>query len=168
MERSLVFLLCVGSLIGAGIILSFYGAQLTTQNLTVKEEDINPNSSLEITVEMNSSVGTTGVFGILVDKLEDGTISTIVYDPIGTPILSKTIDTKSSEDRFEIGSSGSYKLVIENSGIEMKHVVAGIGYMPDNTILSVGFIGFYVLIIGLIGIVGIGIFAIRNRRKKLS
>jgi hypothetical protein len=166
MEKSLIFLICVGSLIGAGIILSFYGAQLTTQNLTVKEDNISPSSSLEITVDLSTSVGKTGVYGILTDNFEEGKISATVYDPVGTPIISKPIDKKSSEDRFEINSSGSYKLVIENSGLEMKHVVAGIGYMPDNTILSVGIIGFYVLIVGLIGIIGIGIYAIRNRRKK--
>ena len=168
MERSFVFLICVGSLIGAGIILSFYGSQLTTQNLTVKEENISPSSSLEITVELNTSVGTTGVYGILVDKFEEGIISTTVYEPSGTQIISKTVDKQSSEDRFEIKSSGTYKLIIENSGLEMNHVVVGIGYMPDNTTLSVGIIGFYLLIVGLIGIIGIGIYAIRTRRKKLS
>ena len=166
MEKMLLFLLIVGSLIGAGIILSFYGAQLTTQNLTVKEEDIDPESSLEIPVELSTSISNTGVYGILVDKFEDGAIFITVSDPSGTTIISKMIEKESTEDRFEILSSGNYKLVLENSSLETKHVVAGIGYMPDNSILSVGLIGLYLLIGGLIGIGGIGVYAVRNRRKK--
>ena len=166
MEKMLLFLLIVGSLIGIGIILSFYGAQLATQNLTVKEEDIVPASSLEISVELSTSIGNTGVYGILVNQFEDDAISITISDPSGTAIISKIIEKESTEDRFEILSSGNYKLVLENSSLETKHVVAGIGYMPDSSILSVGLIGLYLLIGGLIGIGGVGVYAVRNRRKK--
>src|SRR3990170_4588881 len=66
MERPLIFLLIVGALIGVGIILSFYGAQLATQNLTVKEENLDPGSSMEVIVELDPSIGETGVYGILI------------------------------------------------------------------------------------------------------
>ena len=169
MQRPLIFLLIVGSLIGVGIILSFYGAQLATQNLTVKEENLGSDSSMEVMVELDPSIGETGVYGILLAKFEENVISVSVFDPLGAQILSKTVDKESTEERFKIGSSGSYKIVIENSGLEETKIVAGVGYMPDSNTLSVGIAGFYILVVGLIGIVGIGVYTIRNRRKeKLS
>ena len=169
MQRPLIFLLIVGSLIGVGIILSFYGAQLATQNLTVKEENLGSDSSMEVMVELDPSIGETGVYGILLEKFEDNAISVSVFDPLGVQILSKAVDKESTEERFKIDSSGSYKIVIENSGLEETKIVAGVGYMPDSNTLSVGIAGFYILVVGLIGIVGIGVYTIRNRRKeKLS
>lgn len=169
MQRPLIFLLIVGSLIGVGIILSFYGAQLATQNLTVKEENLGSDSSMEVMVELDPSIGETGVYGILLAKFEENAISVSVFNPLGTQILSKTIDKESTEERFKIGSSGSYKIVIENSGLEETKIVAGVGYMPDSNTLSVGIAGFDILVVGLIGIVVIGVYTIRNRRKeKLS
>jgi hypothetical protein len=169
MERPLIFLLIVGSLIGVGIILSFFGAQLATQNLTVKEENLDPGSSMEVIVELDPSIGETGVYGILLAKFEENTIYVSVFNPLGSQILSKTVDQESTEERFKIGSSGSYKIVIENSGLEETQIVAGIGYIPDSNTLSVGIAGSYILVVGLIGMGGIVVYTILNRRKeKLS
>lgn len=165
MERPLIFLLIVGSLIGAGIILSFYGSQLATQNLTIKEENLVPGSSMEVIVELDPSIGETGVYGILLAKFEENMIHVSVFDPLGSQILSETVDQESTEEQFRIDSGGSYKMVIENAGLEETQIVAGIGYMPDSNILSVGIVGFYILIVGLIGIGGIVVYTIRNRRK---
>ncbi len=166
MQKSLIFLLFVGALIAAGIILSFYGAQLTTQNLTVKEEILAPESSLEVIAELDPIISETGVYGILLENFEDGIISLSVFDPDGALILSNTIEKESTEERFEIISKGSYNLIIENTGSIETQIVAGIGHMPDATTLSVGITGFYILIVGLIGIVGIGIHSVRNRKKQ--
>ena len=165
MQKSLIFLLFVGGLIASGIILSFYGAQLTTQNLTVKEENLASASSLEVIAELDPIIGETGVYGIILDSFEDGKISVSVLDPDGTLILSNTIEKESTEERFEIISKGSYKLIIENSGSIETQIVAGIGHMPDSLTISVGITGFYILIVGLIGIVGVGIYSVRNRKK---
>ena len=166
MQRPLIFLLIMGSLIGIGMILSFYGAQLATQNLTVKEENLGSDSSMEVMVKLDPSIGQTGVCGILLEKFEDNAISVTVFDPLGAQILSKTVDKESTEERFKISSSGSYKIVIENSGLEETKIVAGVGYMPDSNTLSVGIVGFDILVVGLIGIVVIGVYTIRNRRKE--
>jgi hypothetical protein len=164
-QKSLIFLLFVGILIAVGIILSFYGAQLTTQNLTVKEENLAPSSSIEVIAELDPAISETGVYGIIIDNFEIGKISISVLDPIGTQILYNTIEKESTEERFEIISKGSYNLIIENSGSLKSQIVAGIGHMPDAGTLSVGITGFYILIVGLIGIVGVGIYSIRNRKK---
>jgi len=60
----------------------------------------------------------------------------------------------------------NYNLDIENSGSDEIKIIGVIGHMPDNTALSVGVTGFYILLIGLIGIVGVGIYAVKNRRKE--
>ena len=166
MEKPLIFLLIVGALIGAGIILSFIGAQLATQNLIVNEENLVPGSSIEVMAELDPTNSETGVYGILLSKIEDNAILVSLFDPQGAQILSKTVNQESTEEQFKISSSGSYKIVIENSGLEETQVVAGIGYMPNSYILSVGITGFYILAVGLIGMVGIVIYTIRNRRKK--
>jgi len=169
MQKSPIFLVIMSSLIAIGIILSFYGAQLTTQNLTVREEKLVPGSLFEITTELNLSKGETGVYGILVENFKKDAISVTVIDPLGNQIISKTVDKESTEERFMIDSSGTYKLVIENLGLEETQIVAGVGHMPDNFAISVGITGLFILIVGLIGIAGIGIYAIRNKRKqKLS
>ena len=156
----------MGILIGAGIILSFYGAQLTTQNLTLKEENLAPASSLEVIAELDPTISETGVYGILLNNFEEGAIFISIFDPFGDLILSNTAEKESMEERFEITSKGSYKLIIENSGSTESLIVAGIGHMPDSGTLSVGITGFYILIVGLIGIVGIGIYTVRNRKKQ--
>ena len=165
MEKPLIFLLVVGGLIAAGIILSFYGAQLTTQDIIVKEESIAPGSAVEVSIELDPKVSELGVFAVLLEKYEEDSISVSVYDPAGSEIISKIAEKESTEERFEIISSGTYKLEIKNSGLEESQIVAGLGYMPDAATLSIGITGFYLLIVGLIGIVGIGVYSIRNRKK---
>lgn len=169
MEKSLIFLLFVGALIASGIILSFYGAQLTTQDIIVKEETLVPGSSIEVSIDLNPKVSELGVYVVLLEKYVEDSISVSVYDPFGSKFISKIIEKDSTEEKFEIISSGTYKLELENSGLEEYHIVAGLGHMPDTRTLSIGITGFYLLVIGLIGIVVIGIYSIRNRKKyKLS
>jgi len=167
MDRPLVFLLLVGSLIAAGIILSFYGSQLTTQNIIVKEEKILPDSAVEVSIELDPSVRETGVFAVVVlENFEEGTISVSVFDPLGSQIISKIAEKESTEERFEVTSGGTYKLEIKNSGLEESKVVVGLGYMPDEATQLIGVMGSSLLIVGLIGIVGIGVYSIRIRQKK--
>ncbi len=166
MNRPLVFLLIVGALIGAGIILSFYGSQLTTQNIIVKEENILPDSAVEVSIELDPSVRETGVFAVVVlENFEEGTISVSVFDPLGSQIISKIAEKESTEERFEVTSGGTYKLEIKNSGLEESKVVVGLGYMPDEATQLIGVMGSSLLIVGLIGIVGIGVYSIRSRKK---
>lgn len=166
MERPLIFLLIIGAILGAGIILSFYGAQLTTQDIIVKEENIVPGIPIELSIELDPKLGKTGVFAVLLEKYEEDSISVSLYDPTDSKIISKIPEKESTEERFEITSSGSYKLEIENSGLEESQIVVGLGYMPDTGTLSVGITGFYLTVVGLIGIVGIGVYLVRGRKKR--
>jgi hypothetical protein len=166
MDRPLVFLLIVGAIIAGGIILSVYSVQLGAQNIIVKEESILPDSPVEVSKELDPSVGETGVFFVVViENFEEGLISVSVFDPLGSKIISKIAEKAKTEELFDITSVGTYKLEIKNSGLEESKVFVGLGYMPDAWTLSIGMIGFILLIVGLIGIVGIGVYSIRNRQK---
>lgn len=157
-------MLVVG-ILAAGIILSFYGAQLTTHDIIVKEENVVPGNAVEVSKELDPEISETGVYAVLIEKYEEDSISISVYDPFDSKILSSVAEKESNEERFEIKSSGTYKLEIENLGEEDTKIIAGLGYMPDASTLSVGITGFFLLVVGLIGIVGIGIYAIKNRPK---
>lgn len=165
MQKPIVFLVIVGALLAAGVILSFYGAQLTTQDLTVKEENILSGDSLEISTELDPLKNSNGVFVIQILEDKENVLTAKISDPLGFEILSLPIDRESLEEKFEISSKGTYQLVVENSGLEDLQVVVAIGHMPDKSTISVGITGFYLLIVGLIGIVGVGIYAIRNRNR---
>lgn len=166
MEKSVVFLVIVGGLLATGIILSFYGAQLTTQNLIVNEGIVGLGESFEIQAELDPTKSETGVFVIQILDFTDNEITAKISDPLDYEILSKSFDKDSIEERFEIASKGTYKLIIENSSSEDIQIMAVIGYMPDKGTLSVGIIGFFILIVGLVGIVGVGIYVIRTKRKE--
>ena len=165
MDKPLIFLMLVVGILAAGIILSFYGAQLTTQDIIVKEESIVPGNAVEVSKELDPEISETGVYAVLLEKYEEDSISISVYDPFDSKILSSVAEKESNEKRFEIESSGTYKLEIENLGEEEAKIIAGLGYMPEASTLSVGITGFFLLVVGLIGIVGIGIYAIKNRPK---
>lgn len=165
MQKPIVFLVIVGALLAAGVILSFYGAQLTTQDLTVKEENILSGDSLEISTELDPLKNSNGVFVIQILEDKENVLTAKISDPLGFEILSLPIDRESLEEKFDISSKGTYQLVVENSGLEDLQVVVAIGHMPDKSTISVGITGFYLLIVGLIGIVGVGIYAIRNRNR---
>ena len=166
MEKSVVFLVIVGGLLATGIILSFYGAQLTTQDLIANEGIVSLGESFEIQAELDPTKSETGVFVIQILDFKDNEITAKISDPLDYEILSKSFDKGSIEERFEIASEGTYKLIIENLSPEDIQIMTLIGHMPDEDTLSVGIAGFFILIVGLVGIVGVGIYVIRTKRKE--
>ena len=168
MQKSAVFLALVGALIGIGIILSFYGSQIITEGLISVEDNLRAGDSLEISADLDPSISKNGVIVVQIMNFKQGTIVASIFDPFGIQILSKLIDRDSFQNQFEIASKGTYRLLIKNLGDEDSQIIGVIGNMPDSTKLSIGKTGFYVLIAGLIGIVGLGIYAVKNRRKRIS
>ena len=166
MQKSVVYLAVVGGLLATGIILSFYGAQLTVQDLTADEGIIQQGETLEIIAELDPSISETGVFVIQILDFNDYEITAKIFDPMGYEMISKSIEKNSIEERFEITSKGKYQLMVENSSPENIQITGVIGHMPDKGTLSVGITGFYILLVGLVGIVGVGIYVIRTKRKE--
>ena len=168
MQKPVVMMIVIGALIAAGIVLSFYGSQVITEGLSQKDEMVMAGSSLEIYSDIDVTTTNLGVFVVQVQNFKERSIHAKVFDPLGAELISTTIDRESFEKRFDVTTSGTYKLLVENTGQDQTRIIAVIGPMPDPGKLSFGITGFYVLILGLIGIVGIGIYAVRNRRKKVS
>ncbi len=165
MQKLTIFLLVVGGLVAIGIILSFYGSQVITKDLETAESNVMPGNSLEFFTELDPEITKTGVYVVQSLNFQENSIHARILDPEGSEIISKLIEKESFEGRFEIGSVGHYTLIIENTGDEETVIIGVIGHMPDAGKLSVGITGLYIVIMGLIGIVGIGIYAVKNKRR---
>lgn len=165
MQKSNVLLIIVGSLVGIGIILSFYGNQVVFEGLTKAEGDVSLGEDLEITTELDESANKNGIYAIQVLNFKEDTISASVYDPLGIEIESQSIDKEVFEGEFDIRVTGTYKLVIKSNDQEKVRVFGVIGPEPDLGVKSLGFVSLYILVIGLIGMAGIAIYAIKNRRR---
>ena len=169
MQRSGLFLLIVGVLIIVGMALSFYGSQIITEDLVKEQFDLISDETFETFADLDPMISESGVYVVQTTNFEENAIHVKIFDPLGSQIVSKTVESESFEDRFEILSSGKYKIIIENTGSKDTVIFLAIGHLPDTNKLSVGITGFYILIVGMIGIVGLVILSIKNKRKnKLS
>jgi len=165
MQKSAIFLLVVGGLVAVGIILSFYGSQIVTKDLDTAESNVTPGNSLEFFTELDPEITQTGVYVVQTLNFQENSIHAKILDPEGSEIISKLIEKESFEGRFKIESAGHYTLIIENTGDEDTIIIGVIGHMPDAGKLSIGITGLYIVIMGLIGIIGIGIYAVKNKRR---
>ena len=167
MQRTGILFVIVGSIIGVGIILSFYGNQVIFEDLIKGEGQVKFGENLIIPVELDNTKTQTGVYAIqIIDFKKE--ITAKILDPFDKEIESQIINEEVFEGRFNIAVSGIYKLVIENTDEKEIKIFGVIGPEPDAGKKSVGFISIYILIIGLIGIVGVAIYAIKNRKKSFS
>ncbi len=164
MQKSAALLALVGGLIAVGIALSFYGSMIITEDLTQGVQNIGEGGSFEIRAELDPSISSEGVFVVQVMQFQEGSVSARITDPFGSQIVSKTIDSESYEEQFDVTSKGTFTLTVENSG-EFTDVVGVIGHLPDTSKFSVGITGFYLLIVGLIGMGIVGIYVVKNRRR---
>ncbi len=165
MQRSGLFLLIVGALIIVGMALSFYGSQIITEDLVTEQSDLISGKSFETFADLDPIISESGVYVVQTKNFEENAIHVKIFDPLQSQLVSKTVESESFEDRFEILSSGEYRIIIENTGSEDTVIFLAIGHLPDNSKLSVGITGFYILIVGMIGIAGLVILAIKNKRK---
>jgi hypothetical protein len=167
-QRATILFVIVGSIIGTGIILSFYGNQIIFEELIKGEELVKVGNNLIIQVELDSTKIGSGVYAIQVMDLKERTITAKVLDPLDIEIQSQSINEKVFEGRFDITTPGTYKLVIENTGEKEVQIFGVIGPEPNAGKKSLGFISLYVLIIGLFGMVGVTIYVIKNRGKSFN
>ena len=166
MQKSGILFVIVGSIVGVGIILSFYGNQVIFEDLNKGEGQVKFGENLIIPVELDNTETQTGIYAVQIINFKEG-ITAKILDPFDKEIESQLID-EVFEGRFNIAVSGIYKLVIENTDEKEIKVFGVIGPEPDAGKKSLGFISLYILIIGLIGMVGVAIYAIKNRKKSFS
>ena len=157
----------VGSIVGIGMILSFYGNQVIFEDLIKGEGQVKFGENLIIPVELDNMETQTGIYAIQIINFKEG-ITVKILDPFDKEIESQLINEEVFEGRFNITVSGIYKLVIENTDEKEIKIFGVIGPEPDAGKKSLGFISLYILIIGLIGMAGVAIYAIKNRKKSFS
>ena len=157
----------VSSIVGVGIILSFYGNQVIFEDLIKGEGQVKFGENLIIPVELDNTETQTGIYAIQIINFKEG-ITAKILDPSDKEIESQAINEEVFEGRFNITMSGIYKLVIENTDEKEVKIFGVIGPEPDAGKKSLVSISPWILIIGLIGVVGVAIYAIKNRKKSLS
>jgi len=166
-QRQGILFVIVGSIVGIGIILSFYGNQVIFEDLIKGEGQVKFGENLIIPVELDNTETQTGIYAIQIINFKEG-ITAKILDPSDKEIESQAINEEVFEGRFNITMSGIYKLVIENTDEKEIKIFGVIGPEPDAGKKSLVSISPWILIIGLIGVVGVAIYAIKNRKKSLS
>ncbi len=145
-----------------GMALSFYGSQIITEDLVTEQSDLISGETFETIVVLDPMFWEYGVYVVQTTNFQENSIHIKIFDPFGSQIVSKTAESESFEDGFEISSGGEYRIAIENTGSEDTTIFLAIGHYPDTTVRV---IGIYTIIAGFIGTAGLVILAIKNRRK---
>ena len=164
MKKSAIFLAIVGALIGAGIILSFYGNYILFEDLVQDNGEVFDGQDLVIEVELDSSKTKSGIFAIQILDYKEGMVTASIIDPSNTTIESESVNQEVFEGLFEVTSSGNYKLLIENKG-ETANVFGVIGPEPDEGKRALSNISMYILVAGLVGMASVAVYIFINRRK---
>ena len=164
MKKPVIFLAVVGSLIGVGIILSVYGNFLMFDDLTQAEGDVGLGQDLRIESVLNPDENKNGIYAVQIMNFETSSVKVSVLDPSNTEIESPSVNEDLFEGSFDIRTSGTYTLLIENDGEKVK-IFGVIGPEPAEWKKSLDWASFVILLIGLVGMVGIAIYIIINRKK---
>ena len=155
-----------GFLVVTGVGISVYATQLVIENLTTQEGFIESGMTMEVDKELNPTKNENGVYVIQIDDFQGiGEIIISVFDPLGNVVTTKSIDSNPFQDSFGISITGTYKLLVENSADSAVHVIAVIGYLPQDQFLTISIFGFVVILVGLVGLVVGTLYFIKNRGK---
>jgi len=166
-KKSGIFLAVVGGLVGVGIILSFYGNNVIFEDLIQKDGDVGSGQDLIVEVELDNTKTQTGIYAVQIIDFESATVTASILDPFNTLIESQSINQEVYEGLFDVTTSGTYKLLIENTGEQVK-IFGVIGPEPDSGKRSLGIISLYILVMGLIGMFIVTVYIVINRKKAAS
>ena len=164
MKKSGMALVASGALIGIGVILSFYGNYIIFEDLAKTNGVIGAENSLTLEVDFDQSKSKVGIFAVQIIDFKSQTVSAMIVDPLDNIIESKSISEESYEGIFDINMSGTYKLIIENSGDELT-VFGVIGPEPEEWKQSLAFVSLYILVIGLFAMALIAVLFVINRKR---
>ncbi len=167
MKKSGIFLAAVGGLVGIGIILSIYGNYVIFEDLSQGYGDVGSGQDFIVEVELDHTKIQTGIYAVQIKDFESATVTASILDPFNTLVESQSINEEVYEGLFDVTTSGTYKLLVENSG-EQVNVFGVIGPEPDSGKKSLGFISLYILVMGLIGMLIVTVYLVINRKKAAS
>jgi len=166
-KKSGIFFIILSGLVGIGIILSVYGNYVIFEDLTQGYEDVGSGQDLVLEVELDHTKFQTGIYAVQIKDFESATVTASILDPFNTLVESQSINEEVFEGLFDVTTSGTYKLLVENSG-EQVNVFGVIGPEPDSGKKSLGFISLYILVMGLIGMLIVTVYLVINRKKAAS
>ena len=167
MKKSGLFLAIVGGLIGVGIILSFYGNYLLFENLIQDDGDVGLGQDLIIEIELDETETRIGIYAVQIINVQSAKVTAKILDPFDTELESQQIKDELFEGFFDVTTSGTYKLVIENKEEQVK-IFGVIGPQPEAWKKSLDDFSIIILIIGLVGMVVVTVYTIINRKKSIS
>lgn len=167
MKKSGLFLAIIGGLIGVGIILSFYGNYLLFENLIQDNGDVGLGNDLIIEIELDNTETRSGIYAVQIINVESAKVTAKILDPFDTELESQQIKDELFEGFFDVTTSGTYKLVIENKEEQVK-IFGVIGPQPDAWKKSLNDFSIIILIIGLVGTAAVTVYTIINRKKSIS
>jgi hypothetical protein len=166
MKKSHLILFIGGALVAIGMVTSFYGSKLVTQDLAITEGMVSDALPVELTRELDPAIANTGIFVIQAESF-DGLVATM-FDPVGQQITSIEISQKSTEEQFEIATKGVYKLLLQSSAVSESPIVMGLTHMPDKNFIALNLLGQLLIISGFVGVGLAVILQIKSRKKKVS
>lgn len=156
-------LIISGILVLVGIAITAYQSQTTSENLSNQQNTLGIGTQMVVTKDMSPENNQNGVYSIqITDFRSDDNVKASIIDPMGTPMITKTITKSPIQEMFKITASGNYTLQIENQGQREIQVLGIIGYYPQGIEIA-DITGFIVLIIGLSGLAVGMMYLIRNR-----
>ncbi len=164
MQKLGIMMVGTAALIVIGLILLVLGNQIILEGVSQGNKKVSSIQTRAISVDFDSQETSIGVFAVQIMEFKGGTVSAKVLDPFDSEIITQIINEQTIEKEFNVLETGTYKLIIENTGDEEIHVFAAIGPLPDAGKKSLGFISVYVLVIGMVGLVVVGIYGVKNRR----
>lgn len=154
-----------GILVLIGIAITAYQSQTTSENLSNQQNTLAIGTQMVVTKSMNPENNQNGVYSIqITDFRGDDNVKATIMDPMGTPIITKTMTKSPIQEMFKITSSGNYTLQIENHGQREIQVLGIIGYYPQGIEVA-DISGFIALITGLSGLAVGMMYLIKNRVK---
>lgn len=163
MQRPTLILFAMAILIAAGMGLSIFASQVVFEDLVAGNDTLEPGETLEISTEISSG---TGIFAVEIIDYADGmAVSARVLGPFGSTISSTEIDTNVHQEVFRVDEDHEYTLLLESLHVEPVHVLGVIGPEPDAGQTSLGFVSFYILLVGVVGMVVSTVYLIWKRRR---
>ena len=166
-KKTGILLAVVGSLIGVGIILSFYGNFVVFEDLVKGDGEISSGEDLTVEIQLDNAETKSGIYVVQIIDFKGQTVSANIIDPFNSIIESQSINEEVFEGYFDVTESGTYKLMIENRG-ESVTVFGVIGPEPDEGKKSLTFISLYILVAGLFGMAGVAAYLVFSRKRASS
>jgi hypothetical protein len=165
MQKSHIVILIAGALVAVGMITSYYGASLVTQDITYNEGILNGTAPIQVTKDLDPAISKTAVFVVQSEGFSDESLVAKLFDPSSQVISSKKIEQKNTEVEFVIPTKGTYRLELENEKQSEVHVIIGLTHMPDKLLISLNYLGQTFILSGFVGVVISGIYALKSRKK---